>query len=94
MLYDKNYLPIGSVVGLKNDARRLLIISRQLYSKTNHVIRDYAALDYPNGFTTNEEMFILFDKKDITVVYHYGYVDEKEMELDQLLTEAEYKGDE
>ncbi|TWK21497.1 hypothetical protein CHCC20375_4259 [Bacillus licheniformis] len=32
---------------------------------------------------------MLFNKEDIEVVYHYGYVDEKELELDRLLTEAE-----
>lgn len=93
MIFEKHYLPVGSVVGLKNDSRRLLIIGRQLYSETNHVIRDFAALEYPNGFVSSKEKFILFDRKDIEVVYHYGYVDEKEMELDKLLYEAEYKGE-
>lgn len=91
MIFEKQYLPIGSVVGLKNDSRRLLIIGRQLYSETNQVVRDFAALDYPNGFVSSKEKFILFDRKDIEVLYHYGYVDEKEMELDKLLYEAEYK---
>ncbi len=58
------------------------------------MIRDFAALEYPNGFVNSKEKFILFDRKDIEVVYHYGYVDEKEMELDRLLYDAEYKGDE
>ncbi|MFN2744842.1 MULTISPECIES: DUF4176 domain-containing protein [Bacillus] len=48
MLLKKNYLPVGSVVGLHNDSRRLLVIGRQMFSETNHVIRDYAAVDYPN----------------------------------------------
>nr|MDH3152820.1 DUF4176 domain-containing protein [Bacillus licheniformis] len=32
---------------------------------------------------------VLFNKQDIEVVYHYGYVDQKELRLDELLTEAE-----
>ncbi|SES12491.1 hypothetical protein SAMN04487944_11931 [Gracilibacillus ureilyticus] len=92
MLYSKNYLPTGSVVGLHNDSRRLLIIGRQVFSETHQIVRDYTALNYPNGFTNAEESFILFDNKDIHTVYHYGYVDEKEMQLDQLLTNAERKG--
>ncbi|MEC2075120.1 DUF4176 domain-containing protein [Metabacillus fastidiosus] len=91
MLFSKNYLPVGSVVGLKNDSRRLLVVGRQLYSETNHVIRDYAAVNYPNGFTDAKEPFILFNNEDIELVYHYGYIDEKEMQLDELLTEAEKK---
>lgn len=89
MLYEKNYLPVGSIVGVKKDSRRLLIIGRQLYSETNNVIRDYAALEYPNGFVSADDKFILFDSDDIEVIYHYGYVDEKEVELDTLLTKAE-----
>lgn len=93
MIFSKQYLPVGSVVGLHEDSRRLLIIGRQLYSETNHVIRDYAAVNYPNGFTDSKEPFILFNKQDIHVVYHYGYVDEKEMQLDGLLKEAEKQDD-
>src|SRR5699024_729357 len=89
MNMEKGYLPVGSVVGLENDERRLLIIGRQLYSETNHVIRDYAALEYPNGFISANEKFILFDRNDIAILYHYGYVDENEMELVELLVEAE-----
>ncbi|MDY0405163.1 hypothetical protein P5G51_006885 [Virgibacillus sp. 179-BFC.A HS] len=40
-------------------------------------------------FETSQLPLILFNNDDIAVVYHYGYVDEKEMELDALLTEAE-----
>lgn len=91
MLFSKEYLPVGSVVGLHNDARRLLVIGRQLYSESNNVVRDYAAVEYPNGFTDAKEKFILFNTGDIAVVYHYGYVDEKELQLDALLVEAEKK---
>lgn len=89
MLFSKKYLPVGSVVGLHDDARRLLIIGRQVFSGTNNVIRDYAAVNYPNGYTDPKEKLILFNNDDISIVYHYGYVDEKEVELDRLLTEAE-----
>lgn len=94
MIFEKHYLPVGSVVGLKNDSRRLLIVGRQLYSETNEVIRDFAALEYPNGFVSAKEKFILFDRGEIEVVYHYGYVDDKELELDQLLHDAEQNGEE
>jgi len=92
MLFKKNYLPIGSVVGVKDDSRRLLIIGRQVFSGSNRVVRDYAALEYPNGFIDAEDTFILFDRSDIEVVYHYGYVDEVEVELDKRLHEVDEKG--
>lgn len=31
----------------------------------------------------------MFNHADIAVVYHYGYVDEKEMQLETLIIEAE-----
>ncbi|MDA1476877.1 DUF4176 domain-containing protein [Bacillus changyiensis] len=89
MLFNKNYLSVGSVVGLNNDSRRLLVIGRQMFSETNNVIRDYAAVEYPNGFTDPKEQLVLFDKDDIELVYHYGYVDQRELLLDELLTDAE-----
>lgn len=91
MLFNKNYFPVGSVVGVKDDSRRLLIVGRQLYSETNQVIRDYTALEYPNGFISADKKFILFDHKDIVITYHYGYVDEKEVQLDKILTEKSKK---
>lgn len=93
MFFQKKYLPVGSIIGLKDDSRRLLVIGRQLYSESNNIIRDYAALEYPNGFVDSKEKFILFDNKDIMTVYHYGYVDEIEMQLDEKLHEAAYKGE-
>ncbi|GIO24156.1 DUF4176 domain-containing protein [Oceanobacillus sp. J11TS1] len=60
MIFEKHYLPVGSVVGLKNDSRRLLIIGRQLYSETNNVIRDFAALEYPNGFVSRKRKIYSF----------------------------------
>lgn len=92
MLFEKNFLPISSVVGVKDDSRRLLVIGRQVYSESNHVIRDYIAVEYPNGFVNVAHKMVLFDRSDIEVVYHYGYVDEVEMDLDQKLHEAEQKG--
>jgi hypothetical protein len=89
MLFSKSFLPVGSVVGLTNDSRRLLIIGRQLYSETNNVIRDYAAVNYPNGFTDAKEKLVLFNNEEIDVIYHYGYVDEKELELEELIIAAE-----
>lgn len=68
MLFSKEYLPVGSVVGLHNDARRLLVIGRQLYSESNNVVRDYAAVEYPNGYTDAKEKFILFKNIDLLSV--------------------------
>jgi len=88
MAFQKHYFPVGSVVGLGQDARRFLIIGRQMYSENSNIVRDYAAVEYPNGFVDAKEKFTLFDQADIEIVYHYGYLDEKEIELDALLHKA------
>ena len=92
MFFSKEFLPIGSVVGVKGDSRRLLIIGRLMFSENHNVVKDYTAIEYPNGFINSKEKFILFNKDDIDVLYHYGYVDEMEMKVDQLLKETEKKG--
>ncbi|MGE7662784.1 DUF4176 domain-containing protein [Peribacillus sp. NPDC097197] len=92
LFFSKEFLPIGSVVGVQGDSRRLLIIGRLVFSENHNVVKDYTAIEYPNGYIHSKEKFILFNKDDIDVLYHYGYVDEMEVKVDQLLKEAETKG--
>lgn len=63
---------------------RSFVIGLQLFLESNNAIRDMS-IKYPNGFIDSNEKLVLFDRTDITVVYDYGYVDEKEMQLDQII---------
>ena len=94
LFFSKEFLPIGSVVGVSGDSRRLLIIGRLIFSENLNVVKDYTAVEYPNGFISAKEKFILFNKEDIDILYHYGYVDEMEAKLDDLLKVTEKEGGE
>ncbi|MFD2132772.1 hypothetical protein ACFSKI_16320 [Pseudogracilibacillus auburnensis] len=63
---------------------RSFVIGLQLFLESNNAIRDMS-IKYPNGFIDSNEKLVLFDRTDSTVVYDYRYVDEKEMQLDQII---------
>ena len=72
------YLPIGSVVLLKNGSKRVMIYGRkQIHIETNKEW-DYLACLYPEG-NINEEFMYLFNHDQIDKVYFLGYRDDEEL---------------
>ena len=71
------YLPIGSVVLLKNGRKKIMIYGRkQMHVETGEEW-DYLACLYPEG-NINEEFMYLFNYDQIDKVYYLGYEDEEE----------------
>ena len=71
------YLPIGSVVLLKNGRKKIMIYGRkQMHVETGEEW-DYLACLYPEG-NINEEFMYLFNHDQIDKVYYLGYEDEEE----------------
>lgn len=71
------YLPIGSVVLLKNGRKKIMIYGRkQMHVETGEEW-DYLACLYPEG-NINEEFMYLFNHDQIYKVYYLGYEDEEE----------------
>ena len=71
------YLPIGSVVLLKNGRKKIMIYGRkQMHVETGEEW-DYLACLYPEG-NINEEFMYLFNNDQIDKVYYLGYEDEEE----------------
>ena len=71
------YLPIGSVVLLKNGREKIMIYGRkQMHVETGEEW-DYLACLYPEG-NINEEFMYLFNHDQIDKVYYLGYEDEEE----------------
>ena len=71
------YLPIGSVVLLKNGRKKIMIYGRkQMHVETGEEW-DYLACLYPEG-NINEEFIYLFIHDQIDKVYYLGYEDEEE----------------
>lgn len=79
----EKFLPIGTVVQLKNGKVKLMILNRfPLYNDNGEIgYFDYAACLYPNGNTDNQAYF--FNQENIEKVWFEGYVDETEERMQQ-----------
>lgn len=74
----KNYLPIGSIVILKNGKKKVMIYGRRQSRITEPDKEyDYIACLYPEG-NINEDYMYLFDHESIAEVIFRGYSDAEE----------------
>ena len=86
----KNLLPIGSIVTLKGNDKKVMITGiKQILSDDPKTIYDYIAVLYPEGFL-GAEANVLFNGPDITEVVHKGY-DSPEREQFIELISAEFE---
>lgn len=76
----EKYLPIGSVVLLKNGTKRVMIYGRKQIQVETGQEWDYLACLYPEG-NINEEFMYLFNHDQIDKVYYLGYKDEEEVKF-------------
>ena len=73
----EKYLPIGSVVLLKDAKKRVMITGFAAQSKeTGDKMFDYMACLYPEGIFSLEQN-LLFNHDQIDKIYYMGYVDEE-----------------
>ncbi len=73
----KTYLPIGSIVLLKNGNKKVMIYGRRQRRVTDETEYDYIACLYPEGNIGVDFMY-LFNHEDIEDVVHRGYSDAEE----------------
>ena len=72
------YLPIGSVVLLKNATKRLMVTGFLVSSKEfPEKVFDYSGCLYPEGIITSEQT-ALFDHEQIEKIYATGFSDSEE----------------
>ena len=77
------FLPIGSVVLLKQATKKLMIIGYAQNQKREDGTKklwDYIATLYPEGFLSLEQIF-LFDHEQIEKVFYKGYEDVEQKEF-------------
>lgn len=71
---DKNLLPIGTVVRLKNGRKKIVIcgfdVKETQKSNENY---DYVGYPYPEGFIS-KEFNLIFNDQDVEEVFYKGYV--------------------
>ena len=73
---DKTLIPLGSIVKLRGNAKKAMIVARAVGIKQGDgmVYFEYAACGYPEGVISDQLMF--FDTKEIAEVVWKGYADE------------------
>jgi hypothetical protein len=70
----EKYLPIGSVVRLKEAEKLLFMIIGLCVENENGEKRDYIAVRYPMG-AINTSRYFFFNESAITDTIHMGYMD-------------------
>ncbi len=73
----QEFLPIGTVVLLKEATRKVLIIGFAQVEENNKKIWDYIGCAYPVGVISNNTS-LLFDKEQIDKVISLGYSDNED----------------
>jgi len=86
MSYNK-YLPIGSVVMLKEGTKRVMITGFCVVTSENEKVFDYCGCMYPEGMLSSEQN-CLFDHEQIEKIYHLGLIDDEEKLFKQKLEQA------
>ena len=85
-----DYLPMGTIVVLKNGFKKLMIFGRRQKHIESGEEYDYIACLYPEG-NIKSNMSILFNEEDIQEVIHMGYSDEDEKRYKEKYLKAESK---
>lgn len=69
----KQLLPIGTIVQLNDQKRKIMICGRQQVELDTDKSYDYIGCEYPSGL--DGENVFLFDADQILMVYFLGYQD-------------------
>lgn len=84
----KRYLPIGSVVLMKDATKRVMITGYAVRSaQFGEKIFDYIGCLYPEGVIAHDKN-LLFDHRDIQQIFALGYSDDEQKAFSKKLDEA------
>lgn len=84
----KKYLPIGSVVLLKDSKKRIMIMGVKQKQANSEKVWDYCACLYPQGLLDPEKLY-LFDSEQIERLYFIGFQDGEGLAFQQYLGNLE-----
>ena len=92
MKYD-HMLPIGSLVKVEEEDRRVVIIGTNVVDEATGRIFDYTGVFYPVGYTGPDNVGS-FNHEDIEIIYSVGYQDEESLGFQEYAeaTNAEARG--
>ena len=84
----EKYLPVGTVVMLKEGKKRIMITGFAGMDGENATkIYDYIACLYPEGVISSNKN-ILFDHNQIKTIYHLGLSDDEDKDFKSKLVEV------
>ena len=84
----EKYLPIGSVVLLKEAKKRVMVTGFVAQSQeTGNKVFDYMGCLYPEGIISSEQN-LLFNHDQIDKIFYLGYSDEEWIEVHSKLKEV------
>lgn len=86
----QEYLSLGSIVILKGDIKKVLIVSRGIRIKKDNktIYYDYGTVFYPEGLIHGNLLY--FNHDVIDVVISKGYTDESESKIQRILNANTY----
>lgn len=88
---NKEYLPLGSVVLLKDSSKRVMVMGfLQAQPGNEDEVYDYCGCLYPEGFMDADSIY-LFNNDMIDKVYSIGYMDEEQFTFENKLIEIASK---
>ena len=82
----KQFLPLGSIVTLKESEAKMMIIGRSQVCEG--VQYDYSAVLFPVGYTGSDQLFV-FNNEDVDIMFYLGMQDIEEFAFRQAFAEAE-----
>ena len=77
LLSNSEYLPIGTVVTVGNESKKMMIIGLLQVKSENNEVYDYSGVLYPEGYLGSSETY-LFNKEQISRIYHLGYTSQEQ----------------
>ena len=86
-MVQEKFLPVGTVVLLKDGTKRVMITGFAAKSKeTGDKVFDYMGCLYPEGIISSENN-LLFNHDQIKDLYYIGYVDDEWKKVEKQLKE-------
>ena len=83
----EKYLPIGTVVLLKDATKRVMITGfASMSPETGELVFDYSGCMYPEGFLNYNEVCV-FNHNQIDKVFFKGFIDDEEKEFKKNLND-------
>jgi len=83
----KNYLPIGSVVLLKEAEKRVMVVGLAQKEAETEKIWDYSAVLYPEGMFDSNNLF-LFNEDQVESLFFIGFQDAESLQFLKNLSES------